>query len=638
MIKRLLLVFVSMLTIVSVMPVLAQDNDIHINNDTEQMQILNAEPNNHEDNHSSLINDSVENNFEEDTLIQDIILPDTQIILNYLDYCESEIFSYSTQLYDSWNIVDNAIIDAKTNENIFVAETPIKCAYIGINEIFYVTNDTLFRYHILSGTTDFICIAENVLSISPVTNMAGALFVENSAAKEPDVNYFDLTIGNKLLTESERVSQLGLEWRNSISTYSNEDSSVNSTNSSNNGEYGIYQIGNASLPLSNYRAGIGAYPYNNGWYFNRTTSSDIDVASTEECSIHSDDDSQNVDCWEVEGGYQCLAFAYYVYEHIWGEYWTDGRGDSIDEEYDCNMSFSSMDEYELYEYFENNIPLGSHIRVTSGSAYHSIILLDYNETNITYYHANYNSDFCRVFKDTLSWNEFKYRFPTCWYFVYPNANQIMTCSHTFGTPSSYTSEGHTVVCTECGAIATQNHTLQMSSTSNGHTEYCLYCNYFGSEVAHTPGWVTSSTGHTQKCTVTGCAYTITAEAAHSLSLYSRDDTYHDQKCSVCSYDTGVSGVHSKTYSLQSGTSNHIISCSSCDYSKTEAHSNIAYTYTSATHSQKCGVCDYSISTANHGYSYTSNGTGSHQKYCGTCGYVASTNAAHTFSYGSWTYS
>ncbi|MBD5428409.1 MAG: leucine-rich repeat protein [Treponema sp.] len=169
--------------------------------------------------------------------------------------------------------------------------------------------------------------------------------------------------------------------------------------------------------------------------------------------------------------------------------------------------------------------------------------------------------------------------------TYTDAGHTKTCAgcgHTetaqYAWGETYTSggtDGHYKTCTtaDCGAHSeTEAHTYGATYTDNGsgkHYQTCSVCHGQSTAVAHTyDGYTDDKNGkHYQVCSV--CSAKSEA-VAHTYDGYTDDENgKHYQTCAVCG---GMSDPVSHDYEYKdSADGTHTITCTKCEYSKTEEH-------------------------------------------------------------------
>ena len=139
----------------------------------------------------------------------------------------------------------------------------------------------------------------------------------------------------------------------------------------------------------------------------------------------------------------------------------------------------------------------------------------------------------------------------------------------------------------------------------GGTHTCVY----------TSGWITSATQHYHKCT--GC------DAVKDATKHA--DANANGLCDACNYEmgtasTGTAGTHTHSYGTDwvEDVTNHWKQCTGCGAkANTAKHADLNNT-------GKCDVCGYVMTTAaGHTHTYGSDWTetfAQHYKECTTCGY------------------
>lgn len=150
-----------------------------------------------------------------------------------------------------------------------------------------------------------------------------------------------------------------------------------------------------SFPLAEYPAGA----YGNGAlsYFTNNGSA---------CSTHYSGLGSN--CKYFDGGWQCYAFANYIYYRTTGEYCSANTKTYFNLE---NQNANSLKGYL------RGLPTGTHLRVvTQSGGPHSMAVMNTSAQGITVYHANYDCR-CGVYYDTYTWAEYAKKYPGLTYYV-----------------------------------------------------------------------------------------------------------------------------------------------------------------------------------------------------------------------------
>lgn len=148
----------------------------------------------------------------------------------------------------------------------------------------------------------------------------------------------------------------------------------------------------AAYPAGSYVSGARSYYTSNG----------------RACYDHNGDVGSN--CMYYDGGWQCYAFANYIYHVASGKYFSNGTATTLNLK---NQSSSSLKSYL------QGLPTGTHLRVyTKNGSQHSMALVGTSTQGITVYHANYDTH-CGVYYDTFTWEEYANKFPDLTFYVAP---------------------------------------------------------------------------------------------------------------------------------------------------------------------------------------------------------------------------
>lgn len=152
------------------------------------------------------------------------------------------------------------------------------------------------------------------------------------------------------------------------------------------------------FPLSAYPAG----PYTYG-----SVAQSYFTVNGEACSNHNIDETN---CKYFDGGWQCYAFANYIYYVTTGNMCSTG---TVEE-----LNLTGQNSSSLKGLLQG-LPTGTHIRVNTRSGnIHSMAVIRTSEQGITVYHANFDLH-CGVYYDTFTWEDYAYKFPDLLYYVAP---------------------------------------------------------------------------------------------------------------------------------------------------------------------------------------------------------------------------
>ena len=418
-------------------------------------------------------------------------------IISHQEYVSQELIEYRTTQFNGWHW-DGKIIYDSENEIIYTSPTVISYAYVTNNAVFYLSENKLYRYHFSSKACDELTsVPETCIEIYPVTNHVVILYMPNpefdatNDQSEPRIlwSYDGLSVQKISPNITERVQQLVDQ---KLYGNPNADADIQSTNYSITVPVGTYVINGCGLPLSYYQTGTSS-SYPQGWFFNLrgATASNANSAGTSPCLNH----PYTTECRPYYGCYQCMGFAVYVYEKMYGRDWTSSL-----EKNTLNTNIQTMTSTQVYNLF-SSIPLGSHVRIQAPYAQHSFILLACDANYITYYHANDGTS-CHVSIWKQTWSQFNSHYSTLYYYHNPSSS---SCQHSYDLTGTKTSTMHQRRCSNCSAISWNNHSRTYSNkTATTHHEACWVCGY-AATVSHTWSYGAWSSGQrTVKCSV--CKY------------------------------------------------------------------------------------------------------------------------------------
>ncbi len=214
--------------------------------------------------------------------------------------------------------------------------------------------------------------------------------------------------------------------------------------------------------------------------------------------------------------------------------------------------------------------------------------------------------------------------------------EVWTPAHTHTWGETYTDDGtggHYRTCTGCGGhSATEAHTwggAPQADGDGGHCQTCTGCGAHSPTVAHDYAYSDdSSTTHTMTCT--GCNYTKTEAHAYGGEAYT--DAGHVKTCAGCKHSETAQHTWGDTY--ENGDNGHYLTCTTagCNaHSPAETH-QYGTTYTNdnnGKHHQTCSVCHGQSEAVTHTVRYSNSNGSTHTKTCAAnCGYSAT--EAHTW--------
>lgn len=333
-------------------------------------------------------------------------------------------------------------VTGQNPQTILTTTKDIDQLYVNDDIIFYLMDNSIYRYHITSEITDTISHDTNIFFFYPYSNMA--------------VEY-----GNITNDGAQEIKQCNSRTR-SATLLDNYTFLINTTGTAANTTYYIH---GTPVPYS---------PYYHNKYFN---SSINDPCPCHEGSSYCSNVSTCNSCLKVNGSYQCAAFAHTVHKKIWNSY-----GTRNDRYYDIHTAALAREVFW-------NIPSGTNVRVAVRGNYtnnnlpndniiaqdsfnkHSFIVTNVSEAGVTVYEANWPGA-CQIKHVTLSFSELAERYiDVCWTF---------DTSHSFGSVYGRSSSAHWKICTHSncnGKTAFGYHTY---ATNNQGITSCTVCGYINS--------------------------------------------------------------------------------------------------------------------------------------------------------------
>lgn len=352
----------------------------------------------------------------------------------------TEHYLYKENLYCVVNgkSIVKITVKGENPETILTAPKEIQQLYVNDDLIFYLSDNSIYRYHRESQTTDRIVRDDDIYFFYPYSNKT----IEWSNGEGEIYRIDTKTRGTTLIDRFEFL--------------------LNSTGTASNISYNIH---GTTIPYS---------PYAHNKYFNTSINSP--------CSCHPNDSyCANLgscgNCKFFNGGYQCVAFAHTVHNKIWGN-----CGTKNSRYYDIHTAALAREVFW-------NIPSGTNVRVALRGSYtnsslpddsivsqdsfkkHSFIVANVSESGVTVYEANWPGA-CIIKYVTLSFSDIAERYiDVCWTF---------DTNHTFSNTYSGSSSAHWKACTytSCnGKIKYEYHTY--TTDSLGRT-VCSVCGYINS--------------------------------------------------------------------------------------------------------------------------------------------------------------
>lgn len=310
---------------------------------------------------------------------------------------------------------------------IFSTEKEIEQLYVNNDLIFYLSDNSIYRYHVESKTNDLMVSDEKISFFYPYSNIA----VEyDNGGETPTI---------KKINGKQR-SETTLDQYTYIKNIDQRATVVNSVT-----------VHGKTVPYNNF---------SDGTYYNKTG---------KKCSCHIEDkytcqNGYGCDiCMVITDGtngdaMQCHALGCQTYKNIWGSY-INYNNDSTRL---INTSARAKEEFQ-------SIPSGSMVRVhtsASSGANHTIIVADVTQTGATIYEANY-AGYCIVSMKFFTFSELSSRYYKIEYSYEGN--------HSFGSGYGYNNSGHWQTCTHGNCNAKQNFATH-SFTLEGNYQVCT-CGY-----------------------------------------------------------------------------------------------------------------------------------------------------------------
>lgn len=158
-------------------------------------------------------------------------------------------------------------------------------------------------------------------------------------------------------------------------------------------------------------------------------------------------------------------------------------------------------------------------------------------------------------------------------------------------------------------LSAKGHNWEIKSDATTHWERCSNCGTERNIQDHAAdGWVQTSVGHKQVCTV--CNATLKDTEGLHVSVYkdNGDGENHHAECQYCGYITGADVAHTFTYAKKD-KDGHTATCSGCGYTVVQEHVDIDVTKC------KCDKCEELL----HDFSIYVPGTENrHAKGCSVC--------------------
>ena len=359
---------------------------------------------------------------------------------------EKLIYPKSVTTHYIWDGYIYCIIDGKsivkitvTGQNpqtILVSDEDIEQLYVNDDLIFYLSNNSIYRYHIESKTTDLMISDTKISFFYPYSNIT---IEYEDGGENPTI---------KMINGKQRSTAL-LNQYTYIKNIEQRATVVNSA-----------IVHGKNIPYGNYSN--GKY-YNNSNNNNSPCSCHTDSTKPYKCSV-----GYNCDmCIVIEDGtnnsaMQCHALGCQTYKNIWQSYVNYNGSSRL-----INNSVRAKSEFQ-------KIPSGSMVRVHTSStsgANHTIIVADVTSTGATIYEANF-SGYCIVSMKHFTFSELSSR--------YYKIEWSYEGNHTFGSNYGYDTSYHWNKCTHSQCNAKYNFKPHVFAAYGNGTEKCTSCSYIRS--------------------------------------------------------------------------------------------------------------------------------------------------------------
>lgn len=315
-------------------------------------------------------------------------------------------------------------IDKKFSQTIFITNKNIDKIYANEDLIFYLANNTIYRYHIESRKTDILVTDDYIHYFYPYSNYV----IEFG---DGDGEIYRLTSTGELVIKTPIENYSFLEENNSTIITSRAPVNVHGR----------------ILPLTEY---------DDGEYFTQSGNA-CALLSNGGCHEPGHACSKNLNtcnnCITYNDAAQCFGFAHYVFNKIWGY--------DVDHSTDRHYHDEDIDSIPSAKNFLWNCPSGTHLRVTGPHTMgHSIIIADVTTSGVYIYHANGHGN-CRVDYEYMSFYTFIDNYDHVEFSYYDD-------NHSFGNSKGYDDYRHWDKCTRTSCNGKTNFEAHTFTTSGNY--------------------------------------------------------------------------------------------------------------------------------------------------------------------------
>ncbi len=318
-------------------------------------------------------------------------------------------------------------VSGQNPETVLTTNGNISQLYVNDDIIYYLMDNSIYRYHRASQTTDRIVQDDYIYFFYPYSNYV----VEwGDGSGNQDVNRLDTN--TQEITVSKQYEFLVVP---EIVTRAASSSSVHGT----------------TLPYgSSYAAGR---------YFNESGTSPCPCHPNSAACPYLTSNKSCDSCKSVNGSWQCLAFAHQMHKQIWGSYGTKNT-----KSYTISSTANARAAFW-------NLPSGTHVRAsrnTTKSEQHSFIIADVSNTGATLYEANWESG-CKITYTFVSFQTLASR--------YKSIDYTYDAQHSFRSLYSFDETMHWHPCSTSGCNGKSGigtHSLKENSSG---TLVCTVCGY-----------------------------------------------------------------------------------------------------------------------------------------------------------------
>ncbi len=346
---------------------------------------------------------------------------------------EKLIFEQNVTNYYVWNEHIYCVVNGKSivkitvkgenPETILTASKDIEQLYVNDDLIFYLSNNSIYRYHRESQTTDRMVRDDYIYFFYPYSNFVIEWNTLNNLSSVKSLNYYAETI-NYLYRFS---------FEKNISTTETRSSAV--------------YIHGKVIPNSKYPS--GSYYSQNG---SACSCHDENTCST---SVNS------CNCKSYTGldgktKYQCRAFAAEMYNYIWSSSMYSVKNSTAR---NVNSSSAALN-------YIRSLSTGTLVDATTIYGAHAFILVDFSDTDVTIYEANWPGN-CKVRYISMSYADFAK--------IYTKFTTTYIGNHSYASTYYYNNRYHWNNCSLSKCNGSSPYTLHSFSNVNG-VEKCV-CGY-----------------------------------------------------------------------------------------------------------------------------------------------------------------